>query len=174
MPWYRHKVMHRKRVTCELHDCYFRSMTIKHSIPKTAEVTHSDGWLWGEIVWASLADNTGQGKNAMVPSQSDAPEESDLWFVWQLFPLDDNQTCHSKDSGSAYSNGQLWEEIAEAWRRVHISPWEFDGNIRPTNWTEDSKKFRCSRKLVPSLPCVRFLAHRLLTWKSPGLIDEWF
>ena len=26
------------RVTCELHDGYFRSMTIKHAIPKTAEV----------------------------------------------------------------------------------------------------------------------------------------
>ena len=27
-----------KRVTCELHDSYFRSMTIKHAIPKTAGV----------------------------------------------------------------------------------------------------------------------------------------
>ena len=26
--------MHRKRVTCELHDSYFRSMTIKHAILK--------------------------------------------------------------------------------------------------------------------------------------------
>ena len=26
--------MHRKRVTCELHDCYFRWMTINHAIPK--------------------------------------------------------------------------------------------------------------------------------------------
>ena len=24
-------------------------MTIKHAIPKTAEVTHSDGQLWGDI-----------------------------------------------------------------------------------------------------------------------------
>ena len=102
----------------------------------------------------SLADNMGQGKNPTVPSQSDAPEESDLWTAWQLFPLGGHQTCHSKDGGSAYSVGQLWEEIAGAWRRVHISAWEFDGNIRPTNWTEDSEKFRCSRKLVPSLPRV--------------------
>ena len=34
---------------------------------------------------------------------------------------------------------QISEEIAEAWRRVHISTWEFEGNIRPTNWTEGSK-----------------------------------
>ena len=44
--------MHRKRVTCEMHDSYFRSMKIKHAIPKTAEVTHSDGQLWGDIEWA--------------------------------------------------------------------------------------------------------------------------
>ena len=38
IPRYSHKLMHRKRVTCELHDSYFCSMTIKHAIPKTAEV----------------------------------------------------------------------------------------------------------------------------------------
>ena len=34
IPWYSHRLMHRKRVTCELHDSYFRLMTIKHAIPK--------------------------------------------------------------------------------------------------------------------------------------------
>ena len=34
IPWYRHRLMHRKIVTCELHDSYFRLMTIKHAIPK--------------------------------------------------------------------------------------------------------------------------------------------
>ena len=32
----------------------------------------------------SLADNMGQGKNPTVPSQNDAPEESDQWTAWQL------------------------------------------------------------------------------------------
>ena len=32
-PWYTHRLMHRKRVTSELHDSYFRLM-IKHSISK--------------------------------------------------------------------------------------------------------------------------------------------
>ena len=32
--WYTHRLMHRKRVTSELHDSYFRLMTIKHAIPK--------------------------------------------------------------------------------------------------------------------------------------------
>ena len=27
-------------------------MTIKHAIPRTAEVTHPDGQLWGDIEWA--------------------------------------------------------------------------------------------------------------------------
>ena len=75
-PWYTHRLMHRKRVTCELHDSYFRRMTITQAIPKIAEVTHPDR--------------------------------------------------------------QISEEIAEVWRRVHISAWEFEGNIRPTNWTEYS------------------------------------
>ena len=34
IPWYSHRLMHRKRVTCELHDSYFRLMKIKHAIPK--------------------------------------------------------------------------------------------------------------------------------------------
>ena len=33
-PWYTHRLMHRKRVICELHDSYFRLMTIKHAISK--------------------------------------------------------------------------------------------------------------------------------------------
>ena len=32
--WNTRRLMHRKRVTCELHDSYFRLMTIKHAIPK--------------------------------------------------------------------------------------------------------------------------------------------
>ena len=52
IPRYSHKLMHRKRVTCELHDSYFRSMMIKHAIPRTAEVAYSVGQLWEEIEWA--------------------------------------------------------------------------------------------------------------------------
>ncbi len=42
----------RKRVTCELHDSYFRSMTITHAILKTADVTHPDGQISEEIAGA--------------------------------------------------------------------------------------------------------------------------
>ena len=34
IPRYSHRLMLRKRVTCDLHDSYFRSMMIKHTIPK--------------------------------------------------------------------------------------------------------------------------------------------
>ena len=76
IPLFSYRLTHRKRVTSELHDSYFRSMTITQAIPKKVEVTHP--------------------------------------------------------------NHQKLEEIVEAWRRVHITTWEFEGNIRPTNWTEDS------------------------------------
>ena len=33
-PWYTHRLTHRKRVTSELHDSYFRLMTFKHAISK--------------------------------------------------------------------------------------------------------------------------------------------
>ena len=33
-PWYTHRLMHRKKVTCELHDSYLDLMTIKHAISK--------------------------------------------------------------------------------------------------------------------------------------------
>ena len=36
------------------------------------------------------ADNMGQCEGPTVPLQSNAPEESDLWTAWQLFPLDDD------------------------------------------------------------------------------------
>ena len=41
VPLCQYRLMHRKRVTSELHDSYFRLMTIKHSISK----------IQGAIVW---------------------------------------------------------------------------------------------------------------------------
>ena len=40
IPCYSHRLIHRKRVTCELYDSYFRLMTIKHAIPEILS-----GWL---------------------------------------------------------------------------------------------------------------------------------
>ena len=46
-----------------------------NAIPKTPEVRIP-------LTWASLADNMGQGYNPTVQSQTDAPEESDIWTAW--------------------------------------------------------------------------------------------
>ena len=42
-PWYTHRLMHPKRVTCELHDSYFHLMTIKHAISK---IEWAIKWAW--------------------------------------------------------------------------------------------------------------------------------
>ena len=58
------------------------------------EVTHSNGSYERKLRrWARLII----WDKVKVPLQNDAPEESDLWTAWQLFLLDDDQTCHSKD-----------------------------------------------------------------------------
>ena len=49
IPRYSHRLMHRKKVTWEQHDSYFRLMTIKHAIPKTAEV-HIPMASYGQIL----------------------------------------------------------------------------------------------------------------------------
>ena len=36
------------------------------------------------------AYNMGQSEGSTLQIQTDAPEESDLWTAWQLFPLDDD------------------------------------------------------------------------------------
>ena len=53
IPRYSHKLMHWKRVTCELHDSYFCSMMIKHAIPKMAEVMERD-WVGIELLYNSV------------------------------------------------------------------------------------------------------------------------
>ena len=59
VPLCHYRVMHREIVTCELHDSYFRLMTIKHTIPKielafewtlnyyiTQSRQKSESWSW--------------------------------------------------------------------------------------------------------------------------------
>ena len=62
------------------------------------EVTHSNGSYERKSRGPKLADEMEQGKKIpMVHSLTDAPDESDLWTAWQLFPLDDDQTSDFKD-----------------------------------------------------------------------------
>ena len=60
-PWYPHRLMHRKRVTSELHDSYFRLMTIKHSISK--------------IEWASNAYITQLSSTSQLSSSASWVED---------------------------------------------------------------------------------------------------
>ena len=46
IPRYSHKLMHRKKITCELHDSYIRSMIIKTCHSKDDESGYSFGHLW--------------------------------------------------------------------------------------------------------------------------------
>ena len=57
-PWYTHRLMHRKRVTAELHDSYFRLMTIKHSISKIE---------WASNDYIIQLSSTSQGVATRVP-----------------------------------------------------------------------------------------------------------
>ena len=52
IPLYSHRLTHRKRVTSELDDRYFRSMTITQAIPKKAEVTHPGRKISEEVAEA--------------------------------------------------------------------------------------------------------------------------
>ena len=70
------------------------------------------------------ADNMGQREGPTVPLQSDVPEESDLWTAWQLFPLDDDQTCHSKDwVGDRVGVELLYNSVKTEVRQLEISCW---------------------------------------------------
>ena len=56
---YSHRLMHRKRVTCEPHDSYFRLMTIKHAIPKiewAIELLYNSVKTGSQLVWRPVGD----------------------------------------------------------------------------------------------------------------------
>ena len=71
------KLMHRKRVTCELHVSYFRSMTIKHVIPEilSGRLTyHITRWRQEvSLVWRPDPLVTRCGRESQHPAESWAP-----------------------------------------------------------------------------------------------------
>ena len=93
--------------------CHSRGCTGRkwHILMAVMRGNHVGGnWLmkWDEIK-----------KNPIILSQTDTPEESDLWTGWQLFPLDDDHTGHSKVSGSDTSRSL---DIGRSCGSVSISP----------------------------------------------------
>ena len=106
IPWYTHRLMHRKRVTCELHDSYFRLMTIKHAILRTAEVTHHDGQSWGDIEGAiELLFNS-----VKIGSQS----------VWRPDPL---VTRCGRESQLLAESWDLWPPVELPWSTRKTQRW---------------------------------------------------
>ena len=136
----------------------------------------SHQWLRYTSVKYSLADNMRQGKKSHRAVTK--------WCTGSEWPVNCITVISARwRSHMPFQRRRKWHIPMASYGKksrgrggVSISPRGslMVSNIRPTNWTEDSEKFRCSRKLVPSLPHVRFLGHRLLTSKSPSLIDERF
>ena len=85
IPWYTHRLMHRKRVTCELHDCYFRLMTIKHAITKIEWVIE-----WAiELLYNSVRQEVSEleirrvgGKMWYGKPQPSRRGPQDPWWSW--------------------------------------------------------------------------------------------
>ena len=72
------------------------------------EVTHTNGSYERKLRGRKLAAEIGRGKKIpKVHSYTYAPEESDLWTAWHLFPLDDDQTCDFKDRVSDWVDVDL-------------------------------------------------------------------
>ena len=72
IPWYTHRLMHRKRVTCELHDSYFRLMTIKHAILKiewAIELLYNSVETGSKMSWRSEKLETICGRESHHPAE---------------------------------------------------------------------------------------------------------
>ena len=93
------------------------------------EVTHSNGSYERKSRGWKLADEIGRGKkNPIILSEKRVISElHDSYF---------RSMTITQIAEVTHPDRQISEEIAEAWRRVHITAWEFEGNIRLTNWTE--------------------------------------
>ena len=81
-PWYTHRLMHRKRVTSEMHGSYFRLMTIKHSILKIEwasndyiiQLSSTNQW---SCQWSCrrLGTRCGRGNHTLPRGPSGTPME---------------------------------------------------------------------------------------------------
>ena len=94
------------------------------------EVTHSNGSYERKSRGRKLVDEMGRGKKiSMVHSSTDAPEESSLWTAWQLFPLDDDQSCHSKDRVGDWVGAELLYYSVKTEVRVAVRVGEVEGEM---------------------------------------------
>ena len=91
IPWYTHRLMHRKRVTCELHESYFHLMTIKHAIPKIEwaiellynSVYTGSQWVGDQMSWREDELERRCGRESHHPAER-GPWDPRLSFGDQL------------------------------------------------------------------------------------------
>ena len=118
-PWYTHRLTHRKRVTSELHDSYFRLTTIQHWISKIEwaiewslnyDITQSRQKSSGSSSW--VGDGEGRG----VVGKATSGRRS-LWGPWWVpvtvgdGVIDEMQSLSSRELGcwaSGWASGE-WE-----------------------------------------------------------------
>ena len=101
------------------------------------EVTHSDGSYERKSRGRKLADEMRRGKKKSHYTLID-------WRTGREWPLNWMTVISARwRSHRPFQRKRKWHiPVAryrkELRRRVHITACEFEGNIRPTNWTEDS------------------------------------
>ena len=113
-PWYTHRLMHRKRVTCEVHDSYFRLMTIKHSISKIE---------WASNDYITQLSSTSewscsQGKRDVVGKATPGRRGLGPWWigVQRRCWLDVVKKASTQQSGPQGSDWVSEERERQRWR----------------------------------------------------------
>ena len=157
-PWYTHRLMHRERVTSELHDSYFRLMTIKHAISKIE-------WALNRYITqlsSSLGSSpSGVASGVRVPVGVDVVGKPtpgrmgsrEPWLNWGPEENEKDTTLPTITLGSKYfsyvrSPAPSWANLEQPFRTLAIK-WEVYIFI---------KKFSCVRLCH----CVRRLLLRLI------------
>ena len=101
------------------------------------EVTYSDGRYERKSRGRKLADEMGRGKKKSHYTLID-------WRTGRGWPLNWMTVISARwRPHRPFQRKRKWHIPVARYRkklrrRVHITAWEFEGNIRPTNWTEDS------------------------------------
>ena len=101
------------------------------------EVTHSNGSYERKWRGQKLADEMGRGKEKSHYTLID-------WRTGREWPLNYMTVIFARwRSHRPFQRKRKWHipiarQRKKLRKRVHITAWEFEGNIRLTNWTEDS------------------------------------
>ena len=112
---------------------------------------------WRGRAWLTIWDRV------KIPrySHRHAPEESDLWTAWQLFPLDDDQTCHSKNGGSYTFR---WPVMGRYWVGVNYYITECIGNSMSLERRSGREKQHPAEGALETPDWV---------WRSDPLVTRW-